>query len=121
MSSCDSAGGPAARCRFPCEYLSVRADRRTSRQGETLRAIPGEGQLADLVCTLLLRVPPLLQVLDQLAGANSRVAGVGGLSVEFVLLDLEQRGHGVAHVLAREEPAEAEAERARVVERVVYL
>ena len=102
MSSCDGAGGPAARCRFPCEYLSVRADRRTSRQGETLRAIPGEGQLANLVCTLLLRVPPLLQVLDQLAGANSRVAGVGGLSVKLVLLDLEECRHGVAHVVARE-------------------
>ena len=58
--------------------------------------------MADLVCALLLGVPPLLQVLDQLASANSRVAGVGGLSVELVLLDLEECRHGVAHVVARE-------------------
>ena len=76
--------------------------------------------VADLVCALLLCVPPLLEVLDQLAGANRRVAGVGGPSVELVLLDLEERLDGVAHIVAREEPAEAEAERARVVERVVY-
>jgi hypothetical protein len=65
-------------------------------------------------------VPPLLEVLDELGRAHRRVARVGGRGVQLVLLDLEERRHRVAHVLSREETAEALAERARVVERVLY-
>ena len=123
VSACNGAGVPAACCFqfLPVRHLAVRGDRCTSRQGKTLRAIHAEGREAELGCALLLCVPPLLQVLDQLADLDGRVAGIGGVSVELELLDLEQRLHGLTHVVGREEPAQADAERARVVERVIYL